>query len=142
VPSPTVDVNGLTGDENQRALGRVEVWRDPLWRLAVATAGPIAGFAHLEPLRHIPEIAQLDGDEAATLGEILAHVTRALKLATNAELIYLNVFGGRIPHLHFNLAPHRAGGPLTGGPGMLAPGTPDLPAGDHAEVLKTIRTHV
>ncbi len=61
----------------------------------MATAGPIAGFAHLEPLRHIPEITQLDGDEAATLGEILAHVTRALRLATNAELIYLNVFGER-----------------------------------------------
>ncbi len=63
----------------------------------MATAGPIAGFAHLEPLRHIPEITQLDGDEAATLGEILAHVTRALKLATNVELIYLNVFGDGFP---------------------------------------------
>jgi len=36
----------------------------------VATCGPITGFAHFEPLRHIPDITQLDGDEAATLGQV------------------------------------------------------------------------
>jgi len=28
-----------------------------------------------------------------------------LKLSTGAELIYVNVFGERIAHLHLNLAP-------------------------------------
>jgi diadenosine tetraphosphate (Ap4A) HIT family hydrolase len=125
-----------------QALGRIEVWRNHLWRLAVATSGPIAGFAHLEPFRHIPDITQLDGDEAATLGPVLTAVTRALKRSTGAELIYVNVFGERIAHLHFNLAPHRHGGPLTGGPGMLAPGTLDLPAAEHAEAFNTIRTRL
>jgi len=124
------------------ALGRVEIWRDQLWRLTVATSGPIAGFAHLEPLRHIPDITQLDGDEAATLGQVLAEVTRALKLSTGAELIYVNVFGERIAHLHFNLAPHRPGGPLTGGPGMIIPGTLDLPPAEHAEAVNAIHTHL
>lgn len=128
--------------EADQVLGRVEVWRDRLWRLAVARSGPVIGFAHLEPFRHISEITQLDGDEAATLGEVLASVTGALKDATNAELIYVNVFGERIAHLHFNLAPHRAGGPLTGGRGMLVSGTPELPAGEHAEACQAIRTHL
>ena len=105
-----------------RALNRVEVWRDEYWRLAMLTAGPIAGFAHLEPLRHIPHITDLDGAEAASLGGTLARVTSALKSATGADLVYINVFGERIAHLHFNLAPHRAGGP-----GMLRPGAVDLP---------------
>ena len=118
------------------------MWSDLLWRLAVVASGPIAGFAHLEPLRHIPDITQLDGEEAATLGPVLAAVTRALKLSTGAELVYVNVFGERIAHLHFNLAPHRPGGPLTGGPGMLVPGTADLPAAEHDEALNAIRTHL
>lgn len=118
------------------------MWRDSLWRLAAATAGPVAGFAHLEPLRHIPDITQLSGAEAATLGEVLARVTAALKTATNADLIYVTVFGERIAHLHFNLAPHQAGDPLTGGPGMLIPGTSDLPAGEHTAVINAVRARV
>jgi hypothetical protein len=47
-----------------------------------------------------------------------------------------------MPHLHFNLVPHRAGDPLTGGPGMLVPGTLDRPIGQHAEAVKAIRTNV
>jgi hypothetical protein len=64
-------------EADPKPWGGVGVCRDSLWRLAVATAGPIAGFAHLEPLRPIPEITQLDGDYAATLNEVLAYV-RAL----------------------------------------------------------------
>lgn len=62
-----------------------------------------------------------------------------MKLATGADLVYVNVFGERIAHLHFNLAPQRIGGPLTGGPGMLVPGTLDLPAVEHAEAFTAIR---
>lgn len=53
--------------------------RDRLWRLAVVTSGPIAGFDHLEPLRLIPEITQLDGEEVVTLDRGLADGTRALE---------------------------------------------------------------
>ena len=62
-----------------------------------ATSGPIAGLAHLEPLRHIPDITQLDGDEAATLGQVLAAVTRALKLSTDAELSMSTCSANELP---------------------------------------------
>jgi diadenosine tetraphosphate (Ap4A) HIT family hydrolase len=96
------------------------VWEDPHWRLAVIEAGsPIAGFAHLETRRHIPDITHLDGEEAATLGSVLARVTAKLKAVTGADLVYVYVFGERVPHLHFNLAPHNQGDALVGGPGLL-----------------------
>ncbi|MGE0599152.1 MAG: HIT family protein [Dehalococcoidia bacterium] len=102
------------------------MWEDGLWRLTTSLVAPVAGFSYLEPKRHIPDITTLDGPEAETLGLVLARVTSALKQATNAELVYVNVFGERVAHLHFNLAPHTKGDALTGGPGMLAPGA-DIP---------------
>lgn len=103
-----------------RTFGRRVVWEDSLWRLAVIEAGsPIAGFAHLETKRHIPDITHLDGGEAATLGPVLARVTAKLVAVTEADLVYIYVFGERVPHLHFNLAPHHQGDPLVGGPGLL-----------------------
>ncbi len=42
----------------------------------------------------------------------MARVTRALRDETGAELIYIYVFGGGAPHLHFHLAPHHTGDAL------------------------------
>jgi diadenosine tetraphosphate (Ap4A) HIT family hydrolase len=60
---------------------RRRVWEDGLWRLSVVLQGAIAGFAHLEPKRHIPFVTDLDGREAATLGTVLAHTTRCMREA-------------------------------------------------------------
>ena len=60
----------------------------------------------------MPHITDLDGDEAATFGTVLARVTSALKEAAEADLVYLYVFGGGISHLHVHLGPHREGDAL------------------------------
>ena len=39
----------------------------------------------------------------------MAKVTGALREVTNAEQVYVYVFGEGIPHLHVHLAPHREG---------------------------------
>lgn len=88
---------------------RTQVWEDSLWRMSKTVFGPIPGFSYLEPKRHVPHIEDLAGPEAVTLGAVLAHLARELKAATDAERIFLYVFGGGIPHLHIHLAPHRAG---------------------------------
>lgn len=106
--------------EADQYFNRIQVWENDLWRMTTSLAAPVPGFSYLEPKRHIPYITDLDGAEAATLGPILAMITRTLREVTNAKLVYVNVFGERVPHLHFNLAPHREGDPLRGGPGMLA----------------------
>src|SRR5689334_8978476 len=91
-------------------FGRRTVWEDRLWRLSLIEEGsPVAGFGHLEPKRHIPHITDLDGDKAATIGPTLAHVTATIKEVVSADLVYVYIFGERVDHLHFNIAPHRAG---------------------------------
>jgi len=125
--------------EADRHFQRVQVWDDELWRVTTSLVAPVAGFSYLEPKRHIPAITELDGAEAATLGPVLARVTRVLRDATDAELVYVNVFGERVAHLHFNLAPHRAGDALQGGRAMLTEGAEPLPRADLEEIAGRVR---
>lgn len=102
------------GREMDAGMGRVQVGRIPFWRLttSVGPGDPTPGFSYLEPKRHIPSIADLDGGEAATFGVTIARCARALKKATGAPAVYVYVFGARISHLHVHLAPHRPGDAL------------------------------
>ncbi|HEX5008121.1 MAG TPA: hypothetical protein VFV70_13470 [Hyphomonadaceae bacterium] len=100
------------GATRDAELERVEVWRDAHWRLTVSLSSEVAGFAYLEPLRHIPHITDLDGAEAAGFGPAIARCTRVLREVTWAEVVYAYIFGDGIPHLHVHLAPHRTGDAL------------------------------
>ena len=99
-------------DAADAQLGRTRIWQDDLWRLSMSRRGYTTGFGYLEPRRHVPHVTDLDGDEAATFGVVLGRVSAALRQAADAELVYVYVFGGGIPHLHVHLAPHRAGDAL------------------------------
>ncbi len=122
-----------------REFRRVEVWRDDLWRLTTSLAAPVPGFSYLEPLRHIPHITDLDGPESASLGTVLQRATAALREVTAADLVYVNVFGDRVAHLHFNIAPHREGDALLGGPGLLREGADPVPPELLTEVADQVR---
>ena len=100
-------------DRAAEELNRIVVWEDRLWRLAMPRRGYTTGFGYLEPKRHIPHITDLDGEEAATFGTVIARVASALRDAAGAELVYVYVFGGGIPHLHVHLGPHRDGDALS-----------------------------
>ena len=110
---------------------RQRVWEDDLWRLSVVLRGAVPGFSHLESKRHIAFITDLDGAEASSLGGVLARSARLLRRATDADKVYVYVFGDRVPHLHVNLAPHVDGDALVGGRGLLAAGTPDVATTSH-----------
>lgn len=91
-------------------MHREQVWEDRLWRLTTSVSpAPAAGFSYLEPKRHITDLTQLDGEEAATFGSVLTRCAATLKQATGAELVYVYIFGDSIPHLHVHLAPHVRG---------------------------------
>jgi diadenosine tetraphosphate (Ap4A) HIT family hydrolase len=98
--------------EGDAQLQRIQVWEDLHWRLTMSLVAEVLGFCYLEPKRHIPHITDLDGEEARTLGTVLARVARILRDETGAELVYLYVFGGGVPHLHIHLAPHHTGDAL------------------------------
>jgi diadenosine tetraphosphate (Ap4A) HIT family hydrolase len=101
---------GPAGDDQ---LHRVQVWEDERWRLTTSVASEVEAFSYLEPKRHIAFITDLDGEEAQTLGEVLARVSRALRKATGKPFVYVYVFGDGIAHLHLMLAPHREGDALS-----------------------------
>src|SRR3954447_20049486 len=122
-----------------RQFSRARLWEDDLWRLSAVLQGPVPGFAHLEPKRHIPFITDLDGHEAATLGSVLARVTNAIREAAGAEKTYVYVFGDHVPHLHFTLAPHRPGDALRGGPGLMEPDAEDVGEPVHLAVAGSAR---
>ncbi|MGH2457209.1 MAG: HIT family protein [Candidatus Limnocylindria bacterium] len=135
-------------------LDRVEVWRDDHWRLSMSRHSPSLGFAYLEPIRHIPYLADLDGPEAATFGPAIARACAALREASGARLVYAYVFGGGIPHLHVHLAPNVPEGVLnaalirgevrerrlpSGATEMFSLDHPDLPEAEITAVMDRVR---
>ena len=52
------------------------------------------------------------GQRRHSFGLVLARVSRALRDATGAALVYVYVFGGGVAHLHVHLAPHTEGDAL------------------------------
>jgi diadenosine tetraphosphate (Ap4A) HIT family hydrolase len=142
------------GPARDGELDRVEVWRDDLWRLSMSQHGPTVGFAYLEPLRHIPSLADLDGPEADTFGAAIARASAVLREASGARLVYAYVFGGGIPHLHVHLAPNQPEGVLntalingpikehrlpSGATEIISQDHPDLPEEEVAAVVERAR---
>lgn len=88
------------------------VWENDLWRLWTLTTGAVPGYSFLTSKRHIPYITDMDGPEAATLGQLLSRLTTAIREATDAEFVHMHVFGDGASHLHFHLVPHNPGDAL------------------------------
>jgi diadenosine tetraphosphate (Ap4A) HIT family hydrolase len=143
------------GERAAGELNRDVVWEDDLWRLSMPRRGYTTGFGYLEPKRHVPYITDLDGAEAATFGTVLARVATALKSAAGAELVYVYVFGGGIPHLHLHLGPHRDGDPLSsdiirgeleyqpqpsGAQRIVSRDFEEIPTADIVEVIERVRS--
>ena len=141
------------GKQADPELRRVQVWENNLWRLTISLEAEVLGFAYLEPKRHIPAITDLSGEEASTFGDVLATISRVLIEVTQAEQIYLYVFGGGLDHLHIHLAPHRTGDALNnrmirgelqeevlpeGGTRIISQEYPPLPEREHFKVADLV----
>ena len=142
------------GPDGDAELDRVEVWRDDHWRVTMSRRSSTLGFSYLEPIRHIPFLADLDGAEAATFGPAVARACAALREATGARLVYAYVFGGSIPHLHVHLASNTPEGVLntaiiegrveerklpSGATEITSLDHPELPTESLAEVIDRVR---
>jgi diadenosine tetraphosphate (Ap4A) HIT family hydrolase len=142
VSETSTGCNICRGEAFDLEFGRVLVWQDDLWRLSTSVVAPIVGFSYLEPRRHIPFIADLDGPEAASFGPTLARVTNRLRTLTGAEFVYALMFGDHVPHLHVNIVPHRPGDAVTGGAALLDPAAPPLPREVHEAFVARLRVSV
>ena len=54
------------------------------------------GYLFVEPRRHVAELAELDRDEAASVGQLTALAARGLQRAVGADHVYAAVIGHRI----------------------------------------------
>jgi diadenosine tetraphosphate (Ap4A) HIT family hydrolase len=150
-PDDCAICRGPAADEE---LDRVEVWRDDHWRLSMSRRGSTLGFSYLEPIRHIPYLADLNGLEAATFGPAIARASAVLREATGGALVYAYVFGGGIAHVHVHLAPNEPRGVLntevisgrvehrklpSGATEMTSLDHPELPESELAEVIERVR---
>jgi diadenosine tetraphosphate (Ap4A) HIT family hydrolase len=152
--TPAHDCALCQGIESDDELDRAQVWEDRLWRLTMSRRSPTRAFGYLEPKRHIPHLADLDGEEAQTFGPVLARTCAAIRAASGAHLVYIYVFGGGIPHLHVHIGANEPTGVLStqiiageveehplpsGATEVISIDHPDLPADEVRQVADRVR---
>jgi len=76
---------------------------------------PFLGGFIVEPKRHIPTWAELNDEEAESIGRVIRDVSKALKKTVNAEHIYVFVLGHYISHLHVWVLPRYPDTPVNSG---------------------------
>jgi histidine triad (HIT) family protein len=71
------------------------------------------GWIMVEPRRHVGELGDLTGEEAAAIGVLCSRLARALCVSEGAEHVYSFVFGDGVAraHLHVHLMPRYPGTP-------------------------------
>lgn len=91
------------------------------------------GYLMLETQRHAPSLADLDVNEAATVGVLAARLAQALKATEGADHVYAFVMGDGVAHFHMHLIPRYPGTPREYyGPRIDE--WPDAPRGGPAEM--------
>src|SRR4051812_19875358 len=65
----------------------------------------------VEPRRHVEELGDLTGDQAASLGQMAARAAAALRDVAGAEHVYAAVISDAVPHIHLHLLPRYPGTP-------------------------------
>jgi diadenosine tetraphosphate (Ap4A) HIT family hydrolase len=69
------------------------------------------GYLFVETRRHVPELGDLTGDEAAAVGRAAARWSHALQAVAGAEHVYAAVIGHGVEHFHLHLIPRYPGTP-------------------------------
>jgi histidine triad (HIT) family protein len=89
------------------------VWRGRgLTVHGLAEACPIPGWLVVTSDRHARALDDLDADELAALGPVVARVMRAQKAGLGAEHVYALALGDVLRHFHLHLVPRFADTPV------------------------------
>jgi histidine triad (HIT) family protein len=124
----------LICDKHAAADPGLEVHRDDLVYVGHLPPSPQAYLGHLfvEPLEHLPGLADLSGAQAAALGEGLRRASRTL-VAAGHDHAYAFVFGDRVPHLHVHVIGRNPDAPEEFR-GVRVDEWPEAPRGDATQV--------
>jgi diadenosine tetraphosphate (Ap4A) HIT family hydrolase len=120
----------LVCDKHAAADPGIEMHRDDTVYVGHLPAAGETYLGHLfvEPLAHVPGLADLSPTQAAAVGEAMRHASTALKAAGH-DHVYAFVFGDRVPHLHVHLLGRYPGAPQEY-TGLAVDEWPDAPRGD------------
>jgi diadenosine tetraphosphate (Ap4A) HIT family hydrolase len=80
------------------------VYEDDFWVSGILEGLEVPGWLVLGLRRHVIEIEQLTDEELASLGVVVGELSRAIRIASDAERIYMLVYGENAPHFHVLLA--------------------------------------
>jgi diadenosine tetraphosphate (Ap4A) HIT family hydrolase len=89
---------------------RERVFDDGVWRVAHALSAALPGWMVVLPRRHVLSMAELNAEEAASLGPLLAALSRALERTRAARKAYVAFFAEApgFEHLHVHVIPRGA----------------------------------
>ena len=111
VPAPPTHVDGCYACERNAQLEDLPpreaiVVRDG-WRVAHAFDSALPGWLVLIPTRHVTAADELDEEEIAALGPLLAGLSGALRTVTGCTKTYFMLFAEKegFEHLHVHVVP-------------------------------------
>lgn len=86
------------------------IYADDLWTVNLRLGSPpprlVAGWAVLQPRRHVRNLSQLNREEQESLGQVLSRCESAMQEALGATRMYVCLFAESDEfHLHFHLIP-------------------------------------
>lgn len=89
-------------------------WTDGTWLVRHhAHPAPLAGWFLLDSVRCVRNAADFDPAEAASFGQVLQRVTRAVREACEVPRTYTIMFGEGAPHLHAHIVPRNPAEPAS-----------------------------
>jgi histidine triad (HIT) family protein len=93
------------------------------------------GHVFVESKRHVPELADLNAQEAQAIGLWISRVARALLQTENMEHVYSFYIGDGVPHVHVHVIGRRPGAPREYW-GPRVDDWPQAPRGGEAEIAQ------
>src|SRR5215212_11288864 len=90
------------------------IYDDGIWVADHGVDPLLAGYVVFKPKRHVHELPDLTGAEAASFGPALQRVIGAMRSALGTERVYVCSFAETVHHLHLHLLPRYPGLPALG----------------------------
>src|SRR6266571_6971566 len=93
----------------QQSSGENVIYRDDRWSLWVRPGLEVPAWFVLSLRRHAEGLAELNDDEAETLGPLVRRISLAIREAIGVDKVYLVFFGEHFAHVHFGVITPPAG---------------------------------